>query len=385
MLPASLYYYLPPEGVALLRDVLRRLPDSARLASLYTAAERAALSNEELETLAPLLVTASASEHAGREIPSSLAAFLRAARARPKIGSVPGQDAAAHRGDVKTSRARATNGEKTLGQMTEEERELWREERRARAAHREYGFMVADVRRREITQVSAMSMLCAVGDCLGQSLLAPGRHGHQAQSRIGVHRCCNAAVAAPAGEGRVIRAVQAAAVHRAECSGHVADGCHCRLCAGPALHRREQQGGRKSRAESCGAAGSAMMPALGASNIPSTSSALLLLTRLLFCFSICFSAPAPAPASASAPASAALHRGGCLRCHHAPGGSRAGGQPAVSRRRCRLDFRSAQRGSSATSATSSCSGRSGSCPQIAAAFSFARLSTLKVNWKLHDR
>lgn len=152
---ACIYYTLSSDGVELLQTVLKSVPDSSALAGLYVAADRGKLSSADLEALSPLLTAASISLAGKQRVPATLSGFLRAAGARPAIGQLTAAAAGDQRSHGRIAGSIIAPGAgKTLGQMTEEERELWREERRARAAHREYGSMVADVRRREITQVS---------------------------------------------------------------------------------------------------------------------------------------------------------------------------------------------------------------------------------------
>jgi F0F1-type ATP synthase assembly protein I len=120
---------------------------------LRTAVSRGVFVHDDLATISELLRRArneNGGNKDGNSLPTTLTEFLKAIEAKPQLGLPAGAGSPS----PQTQQTRFP-AHKTLGEMTEEEKEAWREAMRARAAHRDYNTLTRDVRWREVEQAKA--------------------------------------------------------------------------------------------------------------------------------------------------------------------------------------------------------------------------------------
>lgn len=175
---AQLYYSLPAEGeppnaASLIEQLIGQAIsakgslDSAE--RLRMAVQKGLFVHDDLAAISALLQAAAqpgSRKEAGTSIsssldvaalPSTLADFLKFVGAKPRMGVLPSsnvKEVVASKEDSKPIPS-SYPANKTLGAMTEEEREAWREAMRSRAAHRDYNTLTSDVRWREVEQARA--------------------------------------------------------------------------------------------------------------------------------------------------------------------------------------------------------------------------------------
>lgn len=161
----QLFYSFPVHKAPNAASVVERLLVHASTALIATdaadrlrkAAAKGVLVADDLSALSLLLQAVSRSHGEKSDQPSTLTEFLKLVDAKPQLGPLPEPQKEQLSSSQQQGHRPSFPANKTLGEMTDEEKEVWREAMRARAAHRDYNSLTSDVRWREVEQARAES------------------------------------------------------------------------------------------------------------------------------------------------------------------------------------------------------------------------------------